>query len=329
MLKQLGLGENDERVYWSLLMDPDLGVADLAREVALTEDEVRLALEHLGELTLLRTSRDTPGRFRPVSPEYGLRILLAHQEAELEERRQQVAASRASVQQMVEQYSDLRRKNAQLESEQIVGLDAVQARMEEIIHGAETDCRSAVPGGPVSQEVLTAARPLDEALFRRGVRQRVLYQDAVRASPHTVEYGRWMIENGAEVRTFPVLPPRMLIVDGSIALVPSAPDAPALGAVCVRAPGIVSALIVLFEQTWQLATPLTEPDAPTGSGGLSATERALLSMLARGMTDEAAAKRLGVSLRTVRRRMDELMTRLGANSRFEAGLKAGKRGWLE
>jgi len=46
------------------------------------------------------------------------------------------------------------------------------------------------------------------------------------------------------------------------------------------------------------------------------------------MTDETAARRLGVSLRTVRRQMAALMERLCATSRFEAGLKAAQRGWL-
>ncbi|MDJ0386171.1 hypothetical protein [Streptomyces sp. G-G2] len=46
------------------------------------------------------------------------------------------------------------------------------------------------------------------------------------------------------------------------------------------------------------------------------------------MTDEAAARRLGVSQRSVRRRMSALMERLHASSRFEAGLKAAQQGWL-
>jgi DNA-binding NarL/FixJ family response regulator len=54
----------------------------------------------------------------------------------------------------------------------------------------------------------------------------------------------------------------------------------------------------------------------------------LLILLAAGSTDETAAKRLGVSGRTVQRVMAELMERLGAASRFEAGLRAKERGWL-
>lgn len=47
-----------------------------------------------------------------------------------------------------------------------------------------------------------------------------------------------------------------------------------------------------------------------------------------GLTDEVAARRLGISLRTARRMMARIMERLGAHSRFEAGLRAKERRWL-
>ena len=53
-----------------------------------------------------------------------------------------------------------------------------------------------------------------------------------------------------------------------------------------------------------------------------------MKLLAAGLTDEAAAARLNISHRTARRLMAGLMERLGARSRFEAGLKAAQRGWL-
>ena len=40
------------------------------------------------------------------------------------------------------------------------------------------------------------------------------------------------------------------------------------------------------------------------------------------------ARKLGISLRTVRRRMAELMSDLGADTRFQAGVEAVRRGWL-
>ena len=62
---------------------------------------------------------------------------------------------------------------------------------------------------------------------------------------------------------------------------------------------------------------------PSGSSPRTATldagDLAVLELQARGLTDEASAKRLGVSGRTFRRRLRVAMDKLGAQSRFEAG----------
>jgi DNA-binding NarL/FixJ family response regulator len=44
------------------------------------------------------------------------------------------------------------------------------------------------------------------------------------------------------------------------------------------------------------------------------------------MTDVTAARELGMSLRTYRRRVAELLVALGADSRFQAGMRAGELG---
>lgn len=54
----------------------------------------------------------------------------------------------------------------------------------------------------------------------------------------------------------------------------------------------------------------------------------LLPLLPLGYTDAAVADELDISVRTVRRMVSGLMNRLGARSRFMAGVKAADRGWL-
>ncbi len=56
--------------------------------------------------------------------------------------------------------------------------------------------------------------------------------------------------------------------------------------------------------------------------------RFLLQQLAVGAHDEQIARKLGISLRTVRRRVADLMRELGADTRFQAGVEAARRGWL-
>jgi DNA-binding NarL/FixJ family response regulator len=94
-----------------------------------------------------------------------------------------------------------------------------------------------------------------------------------------------------------------------------------------RLPSVVTTTTELFERVWLSAVPLTASDLPD-SADLGARERELLSLLSAGSTDESAAARLGVSVRTVRRMVADIMNRLGARSRFQAGVKAADRGWL-
>jgi DNA-binding NarL/FixJ family response regulator len=49
-------------------------------------------------------------------------------------------------------------------------------------------------------------------------------------------------------------------------------------------------------------------------------------LLAAGLKDEAIARQLGVSLRTIHRRTGDLLDRLGARTRFQAGMQAARQG---
>jgi DNA-binding CsgD family transcriptional regulator len=75
------------------------------------------------------------------------------------------------------------------------------------------------------------------------------------------------------------------------------------------------------------AVPLTPTGISTATE-LSNRERVLLALLSSGSTDQEVAAELGLSVRTVRRMVSDLMHQLGARSRFAAGVHAIDRGWL-
>ncbi len=62
--------------------------------------------------------------------------------------------------------------------------------------------------------------------------------------------------------------------------------------------------------------------------GPTPDELALLRLMAAGFTDEIVAQKLGLTGRTLRRRLRSAMDKLGASSRFEAGFKLARSGWL-
>jgi DNA-binding CsgD family transcriptional regulator len=291
----------------------------------MSEDDVRAACDVLADMELLRPSNNAPGLFRAVNPEIGLAMLLARSEADLQRRQQEIAATRATVALIAQEYDAARGRNRE-SFERLEGIDAVRARLEELAHRAQEECMSFMPGGGQAPDTMEASQPLDRQALERGVRIRSVYQDSFRNDADTLRYAQWLTALGGQTRSSPTLPMSLLIIDRSLALVPLDPGDPRRGALEVGADGVVAGLCALFEQIWELAIPFGENRVD--EHGLSPMEQALLRLLMEGQTDEGAARRLGISLRSVRRTMSSLMLRLDARSRFQAGAQAVQRGWL-
>ncbi len=326
-----GIDADAQAVYRLMLTDHHLGTDQIARRLGLTADDVAAALEQLSTLRLLRPSDEVPGEapggLRPVDPRVGLATLLQHNESVLQQSKLEFERKQEAIAQMLTEFSNAQPRERSYRIDQLLGVATVQARLEELTRSCVEECLTLHPGGAQSSASLRASRPLDEEVLGRGVRMRTIYLDSIRKDRVTVNYAEWLTGQGAEVRTVPVLPVRMLIYDRRIALVPIDPDRTRLGAVQVTGTGVLTALAALFDQVWSTGAPLGTAKEQDECG-LTAQERELLRLLGQGLTDETAGKSLGLSLRTVRRMMADLMERLGAHSRFEAGLSAGRRGWL-
>jgi DNA-binding CsgD family transcriptional regulator len=329
MLEMLGLDQTCESVYRAMLANDSWGVAQLADHLMLPESDVHVALDQLAELALLHRSFDGDlDMLRPVSPEVALGALIARQEADVARRQQQLAESRASMAQLAAEYSRQRFDGRGGEAENLRSVDAVHRRLEQLAHEATSSCLSFMPGGAQSMGSMAASEPLDRHLLDRGLTVRTVYLDSMRNDPATVRYARWLTELGGEVRTIPTLPIRMVLFDQTAGLLPIDPDNTRLGAVQVAGAGVMLALVRLFEAVWVQAVPFGMPLPVRPDDALTGQQRELLRLLAAGLTDESAGRRLGLSLRSVRRMMADLMNRLDAHSRFEAGVRAARCGWL-
>ncbi|MFJ8085637.1 helix-turn-helix domain-containing protein [Streptomyces sp. NPDC096205] len=327
MLTTLGLDPVVETVYRAMLRHPAAGVVALADAVGLPEEELRRALDTLSELALVRPAAGDAGRLRAVSPDIGMEILMARQQAQLAAQQQRLEASRAAAAQLISEYAELRPASSHPGVEQLVGLDQIRDRLAVLTREVKEEFLTFAPGGPQTAENMAASRPLNEDLLGRGVRMRTIYLDSVRGNRPTVEHANWLAGLGGQVRTVASLPTRMIIMDRRVAMISVSSDDTAAGAVLLTGQGTLTALCALFETTWDSAQPLGQA-VPTDANGLTGQQAAALRLLAEGHTDEAIAKRLGVSHRTARRIASELMDRLDARSRFEAGVRAVQRGWL-
>jgi DNA-binding CsgD family transcriptional regulator len=324
MLDAIGLSENAESVYLAMLSAPHLDLPRLAAYVDVPEDEVRAALDELIDLSLVVHGNDG-SRLRTLRPTVGLASLIARAEAEVAEKQRRLEATRTVVMSLAaahEQAGD---------RDQITtwtGVDAVRDRLEDLAATTTVECVSLNPHLAHSPAGKSASRPLNQRMLDRGVAVRAVYQDSHRHNPVQQEYVTWMTGLGAEIRTSPTLPMLLVIFDRRAALLPIDPADSSRGAHEIHAPGIVAASYELFAHIWSTATLVGRTPVPDGAD-LDPALRELSRLLAAGSTDEMAARKMGLSLRTIKRKSADLMERLGARSRFQAGVVAAQRGWIE
>ncbi|MDB1090196.1 LuxR family transcriptional regulator [Streptomyces sp. ACA25] len=130
----------------------------------------------------------------------------------------------------------------------------------------------------------------------------------------------------SEVRVARVTALTAVVVDNRVALV-SAESAAGRRASVIRAQSVIQTLRTLFSGVWRNAV-LVPDHLSFGGRARAETTRRILEKLRGGVTDEVAARDLSVSVRTYRRYVAEIMTMLGARSRFQAGVRAAELGLL-
>ncbi|MFH8581492.1 LuxR family transcriptional regulator (plasmid) [Streptomyces zaomyceticus] len=324
MLEVLGLDPHAEAVYRLMLAHPAWGVDRLAAALDTDRHAVTRALDTLADLALLRsaTADDAPGQGRLTPPRAGLGALLERRQSELARTQLEIDATRAAVADLLTDYTALGR--APLPdggTERFAGAEAVRRTQADLAARATDEFLALVPA-PAADTGTDDPWRLDLPLLRetatRGVRVRIL-------ATEPTEGLRRLAVAGAEVRVLPSLPVRLSLADGSDAALPLDPAAPRDGVVLLSEPGALAGLRALFQQLWDAAEPLPGTPAP-GATGCTPQERALLRHLADGLTDEAAARRLGISLRSERRLISQLSEQFGARSRFQLGLEAARSG---
>lgn len=174
----------------------------------------------------------------------------------------------------------------------------------------------------------TPGLELDEwvaGLMRAGRRSRAIYQvDVLQHAPDLI---RRRAEAGEHVRILAEVPTRLAVVGSAAALISERFDVFDGRRLVLRHHSIVRSLTLLFEGLWEKAMPVPGLGGQRSDDGAS-EQRLLLAQLTGGAKDEQIARALGVSVRTVRRRVADLLDDLGAGSRFQAGVEAVRRGWV-
>ncbi|WP_275559500.1 DNA-binding response regulator [Streptomyces sp. 5-6(2022)] len=130
----------------------------------------------------------------------------------------------------------------------------------------------------------------------------------------------------AQVRIASVPLPTAVIADGRTALVCAEAEEGRQTSV-IEDPVVVATLYGMFRSIWGGAVPAARP-LDFGNRARTEMVRRVLARLRDGVTDEAAARDLAISVRTYRRYVTGILELLEANSRFQAGVRATELGIL-
>lgn len=323
MLEATGLDADEERVYRLLVSTFDGDAAAVAGRLGMTADEASRLLESLHTKGLL--SRVAGSRFLPNPPDVAFSAMLLRGQESLE-------GARAAVSQLTEEYrSSVRRRDAGQLVEVLTGASAIRQQLRNLQRSARREIVWFCRAGHVAMTSEENDEEFDA--LATGVRYRVLYEQALLEEPGMIANVALGIKHGEEARATATLPVRLAIADATIGLCPLVPGAVGAGeptAALIRDSSLLAAFQALFESYWDRASPLrlTGEEAPRVPA-LADDERYLLSLLVGGVTDKAIASQLGISQRTVQRRIYELMRRSNAQTRMQLAWQASRLGWLD
>jgi DNA-binding CsgD family transcriptional regulator len=345
----MGLSRPEETVYLGLCRSGPACLADLAESVALDSAAALRALLGLQIRGLVSGPLIAePAEWSAIAPDLAI-------ERQLAQREQSERSAREELTRLLDGYH----RELGLREPQAAGLVEVVSgseRVTEVWRSVQAGARESID---VFDESPHLADERDDGLDQdqdqdQGIEleqpahgpsptvRRIFERSALISTGRLTEV-QALISAGELVAMVPELPFKLAIVDRRKALLPMAEGEELTAMMIVRRSPLLDALFGLFEAQWARAMPIPHSTRLTGlpdvadshSGdGSDQPERArsgvqeLLTMLSAGMTDDAIARQLGVSARTVQRRISELMDTLGTRNRFQAGVQVVRHGLL-
>ena len=320
-LEVWGLDDTAEAVYRALLRRPDLDRPALAARLELAEESVQAALTDLQRVGLVAL---TGVGLQPAPPATALAALLQGELRTLEERRTRLDAVRAGLATFAADHLVGQTRGWSAVPFEVLGHDEAMIAFEELQRGTDGEVLTchAVDEIAVAQyafhdvvrEQLAAGRPM-----------RAVYPSSVVEDPVQLEYVRRWAAAGEQVRLLPFTTREIDVFGDRAALVSSSWEGLTGSMILIHAPAMIAILRELFERYWERAVPVSQV---AGAQRNRDGQERMLELLMMGAKDETIARQLGVSLRTVRRRIAQFMDEVGATTRFQAGMEAARRGLL-
>jgi DNA-binding NarL/FixJ family response regulator len=277
------------------------------------------AVRRLERLGLLIQRADDPEQLVPVAPATAYGPMLSRALRVLRVQDARIRQAYAQLSELLPVYQNSARgKSGKPVLHRFDSVFAAQEAIEELIETAGYDIVVSCVGAPRLEHLQARLeQPAIQAL-ERGVTIGVIYPYAVQFHETVADRVRTLMRHGAQARVLHDGFTPLVIVDGKTALIGLADSDE--GALLVQDAHIIRVLSDSFERVWSKTRPFPAVyDAQQILRGSEEVKTAIVELLAEGYDDKAAARRLAISLRTFQRHFAEILHRLGATNRFQAG----------
>lgn len=204
---------------------------------------------------------------------------------------------------------------------EIRGSTTVKRFLAAALGDAETELLTAHPEGARPAKISSAALKRDREALARGVAVRTLFQHPARRSAATREYVNEIATLGAEVRTLDEFFNRLVVVDRRLAIIPGTD--PTDVAIAIHDPNLIRYLVDIFERAWERGRPFHDREAEPEI--TDDVHNMAIRMLVEGYSDNASAKRVGVSTRTYAGYVAALKAAYNVETRFQLGYAIGQQ----
>ncbi|GGK68933.1 hypothetical protein Sme01_14270 [Sphaerisporangium melleum] len=335
MLEILGVDHWGEEAYLALIDGNPLTADELAGVTTIERDLLGAVLQRLEDRGLISRVPGQPVRYAALPPETAIEVLLLSRERDIKR-------VRALAHHLGERHRSARsgRDAAEL-IEVISGPDAVARAGQQLLRRAQKTIRGI--DRPPYARVIDGERVSSHVNVEHSVHRRFIHEHGTLRLPGQTRHLEASVAAGEEVRVLADVPMKMILADDDLGLIPLRATPRVLDScILVHPSSLLDALSTLFETLWRQGQPFlpgragdgrqsTSPGAADiqGDEPLSEEERRIIALLALGLPDEAIARQLDIGHRTVQRRIQALMVRLSATSRFQAGVLAARRGWWD
>lgn len=324
----LGLTTDEASAYRELLTMSPTSAAELADRLGDGPANALRTLLRLEDQGLIARSGSDSSRFVASPPSVAVGALLMQRQNEMRLAEIELGSldalyrAGATARQMTDVVDVVR------------GASALSKRLEQLQMAARDEVLAFVK--PPITVLAGSDNTAEHEAVARGVHYRVVLERGMFQEDPNLNDDLMRSRSAGELMQVAVadhVPLKMFVVDRTFALVPMAdhPDNSTPSAMLVHASGLLDALVALFEQVWSAANQLVSTAdgiAEIGPDRIDDVDAQILSLLLAGLTDEAVAKQLRTSLRTVQRRTRHLMDLARVETRIQLGWKAATLGWV-